>query len=142
MPYSIQTICFVPTVTLPAGLVVNLPRHRGGSDRVVLSTAARGAPTASHNSPCSSMPRRGSPEEGIGVVALSLDETSPRRFIGRHGSTFPVGPSADGPHVRELTGAFATQIPFRRPASGYHRTGGWWSVCISAASSGDSRPRR
>ena len=57
------------------------------------------------------MPRRGSPEEGIRVVALSLDETSTRRFISRHGSTFPVDPSADGPHVRELTGAFVNPDP-------------------------------
>jgi len=57
------------------------------------------------------MPRRGSPEEGIRVVALSLDETSTRRFISRHRSTFPVGPSAYGPHVRELTGAFVDPDP-------------------------------
>jgi hypothetical protein len=45
------------------------PEARGGSYRVVLSTAARGAPTASHNSACSGMPGRGPPEEGIRVVA-------------------------------------------------------------------------
>jgi len=90
---------------------MNRPRHGAAAIRVVLSTAARGAPTASHNAPCSGMPRRGSPEEGIRVVALSLDETSTRRFISRHGSTFPVDPSADGPHVRELTGAFVNPDP-------------------------------
>ena len=87
------------------------PETRGGSYWVVLSTAARSAATASHKAPCSGMPRRGSPEEGIRVVALSLDETSTRRFISRHGSTFPVDPSADGPHVRELTGAFVNPDP-------------------------------
>jgi len=71
---------------------MNRPRHGAAAIRVVLSTAARGAPTASHNAPCSGMPRRGSPEEGIRVVALSLDETSTRRFISRHGSTLPGGP--------------------------------------------------
>jgi hypothetical protein len=64
-----------------------------------------------YDSACSGMLRRGSPEEGIRVAALSLDEASTRRFISRHGSTFPVGPSADGPHVRELTGAFVNPDP-------------------------------
>ena len=48
---------------------MNRPRHGAAAIRVVLSTAARGAPTASHNSACSGMPGRGPPEEGIRVVA-------------------------------------------------------------------------
>jgi hypothetical protein len=110
-PYPIQASCFVPDghrARRPGG---EPPEARGGSHLVVLSTRARGAPTAMYDSACSGMLRRGSPEEGIRVAALSLDEASTRRFISRHGSTFPVGPSADGPHVRELTGAFVNPDP-------------------------------
>ena len=73
------------------------PEARSGNYRVVLSIAARGAPTASRNSACSSMPRRGSPEDGIRVVALR----STRR--AREGSSAGTGrPSrwAPAPTVR------------------------------------------
>ena len=66
------------------------------------------------------MPRRGSPEASIRVVALSVDdEASTQRFIRGHGSTFPVDPSADGPHVRELTDAFVNPDPESIQTTGF-----------------------
>src|SRR5690348_6258194 len=104
-PHSIQAICFVSTVTLPAGLMANLPRHGAAAigsyfrPRLVVPLLRRTTPRV----PACRGEARQARHPGGGA---SLDETSTRRFISRHRSTFPVGPSADGPHVRELTGAF------------------------------------
>ena len=87
------------------------PEARSGNYRVVLSIAARGAPTASHNSACSSMPRRGSPEDGIRVVALRSTRRAREGSSAGTGRPSRWGPSADGPHVRELTGAFVDPDP-------------------------------
>jgi hypothetical protein len=86
------------------------PEARSGNYRVVLSIAARGAPTAAPLRVFQHAEARLARGWHPGCGA-SLDETSTRRFISRHRSTFPVGPSADGPHVRELTGAFVDPDP-------------------------------
>ena len=110
-PHSIQAICFVPTVSMPAGLVVNLPRHGAAAigsyfrPRLVVPLLRRTTPRVPA---CRGEAR---PRKASGLWRLSLDEASTRRFISRPGSTFPVGPSADGPHVRELTGRFVNPDP-------------------------------
>jgi len=90
---------------------VNLPRHGAvaiGSyfrSRLVVPLLRRTTPRVPA---CRGEAR---PRKASGLWRLSLDEASTRRFISRHGSTFPVDPSADGPHVRELTGAFVNPDP-------------------------------